>query len=113
MRDYRRSVIPKQSHKQSSVIPSVIPKLGITDTDVIPKVSDLKQKLGVAGLKVDNNGRLDLVRSTRSALKCEGNSKPPRYNKRLHKPGDMVSYQGKEVAVQELDADGNVINKGW
>lgn len=74
-----------------------------------PDKTDLEAKLAKVGLKVGSNGILDAAGLTRSPLEKESNARVPRYNKKIHKPGDRVIKDGVETIVPVMDAEGNTI----
>ncbi len=50
----------------------------------------------------------DALQSISSPIEEESNT-IPRYNSKVHKQGDRVIKDGKEVIVQEVDASGEII----
>ena len=74
---------------------------------------DLKAKLSKVGLNIGKDGVLDPTGLTRSPIETVTSSKPPVYNKRIHKAGDRVRMPGTNIVtvVPELDGEGNQVHE--
>ena len=78
---------------------------------------DLEAKLEKAGLNLEGNRIVEALQSKSSPLKEETNTKLPRYNPAIHKPGDTVlMLRGKKwmpYLIPELDSSGQPVPDYW
>lgn len=80
----------------------------VTSPSVVQPNTTKQEKLTMLRAIISNP---EAPQSTASLVEPPPSSRPPLYNKRIHKQGDKVRMPGSniEVTVPELDGDGNPV----